>query len=78
MLTRLPFAPAVLVRRLIKASLGRSRHRVAKLFCALIESFDLHLHKLGLNFHHVLQILGLAQFLYEGKGSGSVFGRVAQ
>jgi len=33
--------------------------------------------KLSLNFDSVFQILGLAEFLHQGKGSGSGFGRVA-
>jgi hypothetical protein len=38
----------------------------------------LRVHKLGLNFDDVLEILGLAEFLHERKGSINILGRVAQ
>ena len=46
--------------------------------CLFVKRIHLHLHKLGLNFRNVLEILGLAKFLHERKSGRDVFRRVAQ
>ena len=64
----------------------RCLHRVLRCFaiyltedlCLFVKRIHLHLHKLGLNFRNVLEILSLAKFLHERKSGRDVLRRVAQ
>jgi hypothetical protein len=64
----------------------RSLHRILRCIsinltedlCLFVKRIHLHLHKLGLNFRNVLEILSLAKFLHERKSGRDVLRRVAQ
>jgi len=64
----------------------RSLHRILRCFaiylakdlCLFVKRIHLRLHKLSLNFDHFLEILGLAEFLHERKGSSNALGRMAK
>ena len=68
------------------AQTKRSPHRIfpcltiyfADDLCLLVKRIHLRLHKLGLNSDHVLETLGLAQFVHERKTRSNVLRRVAQ
>ena len=70
----------------VQASHLRTLHRIfccfgiylAEDLCLFVKRIHLRLHKLGLNFDDVLEILGLAEFLHERKGSCNVLRRVTQ
>ena len=64
----------------------RSLHRLLRCIsinltedlCLFIKQIHLHLHKLGLNFRNILEILGLAEFLHQRKSGRNILRRVAQ
>jgi hypothetical protein len=49
---------------------------LADFFGAFVEGIRLRLNKLSLDSDHILEILGLAEFVHEREWSGSGFGRV--
>ncbi len=57
--------------------LRRFRVRLAKASCLLAEGAELRLHEFGLKSKHVLEILGLAEFVDEFVNGGDVFLGVA-
>jgi hypothetical protein len=63
---------------MLRGVLCRFRTNLDDGLCLVVERIQLLAHKLGLDFHHVLEILRLAKFLYKVNSSDNVVRRTAQ
>jgi hypothetical protein len=64
--------------RMLRSVLRRFRTNLDDGLCLIVERIQLLTHKLGLDFHHVLEIFRLAKFLYKVNSSDNVVRRIAQ